>query len=132
MASIGQGLLILLAISRTESTEGMDWLRRKIPQLRVFEDADGRMNRSLLDIQGDCLLVSQFTLYGSLKKGNRPSFNRAGEPEAARLQFENFAKALASESGLRVETGRFQEHMYVEFINDGPVTLIIDSESRDF
>lgn len=130
-AGIG-GVLIFLGVGQNDHLEDADWLVRRVVQLRIFEDADGRMNRSLLDIGGRALVVSQFTLYGSLKKGNRPSFNRAALPDKAIPIYEHFVSSLSVALGKPVPTGCFGEHMDVEAHNDGPVTLIVDTKDRNF
>jgi D-tyrosyl-tRNA(Tyr) deacylase len=117
VAEIGAGYLILVGVGRTERQEDIEWLARKIAHLRVFEDAEGRMNRSLDEVSGEALVVPQFTLY--------PSWIHAAPPEDARAWVERFAQALEAE-GVPVRRGAFQEHMEVELVNDGPVTLIFD------
>lgn len=131
VGAIGKGLLVFVAFQRDDCAEEITWLRHKLPQLRCYEDADGKLNASVASVSGAFLLVSQFTLFGSLRKGNRPSFNRSAAPEDARSLFEAFARDLAAESGLQVETGAFRNYMTVRAVNDGPVTLIIDSRNRD-
>lgn len=123
---IGPGLLLLVGIGREDSPETLDFWTRKIPHLRVFPDEAGRMNRSALDVNAEILAVSQFTLYGDVRKGRRPGFDRAAPPEEAQALFELFTEKLAA-SGLRVATGRFGAHMEVELVNDGPVTLVLES-----
>lgn len=123
---IGVGLLVLLGVGRADSQLEADYLADKITGLRVFEDADGKMNRSVLDISGAILVVSQFTLYGDVRRGKRPSFDAAAAPDQARVLYEYFVERLRS-SGLRCETGRFQEMMSVELVNEGPVTILLDS-----
>jgi D-aminoacyl-tRNA deacylase len=125
---IGAGLLVLLGVSRTDSPAEADFLAEKIANLRIFEDQAGKMNRSLIDIAGAALVVSQFTLYGDCRKGRRPSFDSAAPAETARALYESFVSAMRK-TGLSVETGTFQAHMEVALVNDGPVTLIIDSPS---
>lgn len=126
------GLLIFLGVGPTDSIEDVDWLVRRIVKLRVFEDAEGRMNHSLMDVEGAAMVISQFTLFGSLKKGNRPSFNRAALPEQAVPLYEAFCKGLSTALGRPVATGRFGEHMQIDAANDGPITLIVDTKDRDF
>lgn len=123
---IGPGTLVLLGIAKTDTPEDADFLAAKAVQLRIFNDAAGKMNRSLLDAGGAMLAVSQFTLYGDCRKGRRPSFDDAAPPEQARQLYERFIDAVRR-SGVRVETGVFQARMAVTLENDGPVTLIIES-----
>lgn len=130
-SSIGAGLLILLGIETEEDETDIDWLCRKISQLRIFSDDEGLMNRSVQDIEGEMLVVSQFTLHASTKKGNRPSYIRAARPETAIPLYENFVEQLARISGRPVRTGSFGADMQVALINDGPVTIIIDSRQRE-
>lgn len=128
---IGPGLLVLVGITDGDGTEDRDWLVRKLVQLRIFDDADGVMNRSVQDIGGSVLAVSQFTLYASTRKGNRPSYTGAARPEVAQPLFDAFVAALARELGKPVPTGVFGAHMEVRLTNDGPVTIMLDSRSRD-
>jgi D-tyrosyl-tRNA(Tyr) deacylase len=127
VGKIGRGFLVLLGAGRGDTEAEVEWMARKVLGLRVFPDDGGRMNHSLVDIEGELLLVSQFTLYGDCRKGRRPSFERALEPEAATLLCERFV-AECRAAGTRVETGVFGAMMDVELLNDGPVTLLIDSE----
>ena len=123
---IGHGLLVLLGVGHGDTEEDAIYLAGKIAGLRIFEDADGKMNQSVLDVGGSVLVVSQFTLYGDVRRGKRPSFDDAAPPEEARRLYELFvAQVLAL--GLRCETGRFQEMMQVELVNEGPVTILLDS-----
>ncbi len=124
---IGRGFVVLLGVGAGDDEAAARYLAEKIAALRVFEDEQGKMNRSLEEIGGAVLAVSQFTLYGDCRKGRRPSFDRAARPEAARALYEKFIGALR-EHGLRVEQGVFQAMMEVELVNDGPVTLLLDSE----
>jgi D-tyrosyl-tRNA(Tyr) deacylase len=124
---IGQGLLVLLGIGQEDTEAGADYLADKIIGLRIFEDDVGKMNRSVAEVGGAVLAVSQFTLYGDVRKGKRPSFDDAARPEMARTLYERFVGRVRA-SGLRCETGRFQEMMEVELVNDGPVTILLDSE----
>jgi len=124
--SIGPGILVLLGVSRTDSLENCSTLADKILNLRIFDDHEGRMNRSLLEVRGDLLVVSQFTLLGDCRKGRRPSYSDAAPAESARSLYEHFVAECRS-SGLTVATGIFQAHMQVGLINDGPVTLILES-----
>ena len=123
--AIGPGLLVLAGLETGDTPAQCQWAAAKIATLRVFEDEDGRMNRSLLETDGELLAVSQFTLAGSIAKGRRPSFDGAMAPEAARVLFDHFVQCLAAE-GCPVRTGYFQEHMEVELVNDGPVTFILE------
>lgn len=124
---IGAGLLILLGISRTDNPESGMYLAEKIAHLRIFSDAAGKMNLSLLDVNGSALVVSQFTLYGDTRGGRRPSYVQAAAPEEANKLYEEFVRSLRA-LGVPVETGVFQAHMEVELTNDGPVTILLDSE----
>ena len=123
---IGAGLLVLLGVGQGDSLEDVDFLAEKVVHLRVFPDAEDKMNRSLLDIGGGVLVVSQFTLWGDCRKGRRPSFAGAAPPDQARSLYESFVEKLR-DYPITVETGRFQEMMAVHLINDGPVTLLLDS-----
>lgn len=123
---IERGLLVLLGVSSTDTEADADYLAEKIAGLRIFEDADGKMNRAVAEIGGAVLVVSQFTLYGDVRRGKRPSFDAAARPEQARSLYEYFVERTRA-AGLRCETGRFQEMMQVELVNDGPVTLLLDS-----
>ncbi|HWK31933.1 MAG TPA: D-aminoacyl-tRNA deacylase [Terriglobales bacterium] len=124
---IGKGLLVLLGIAQEDGEAAADYLVDKIVGLRVFEDADGKMNLSVADAGGAVLVVSQFTLYGDVRRGKRPSFDRAARPERANELYEYFVAKVRA-AGLRCETGRFQAMMDVELVNDGPVTILLDSE----
>jgi D-tyrosyl-tRNA(Tyr) deacylase len=123
---IGLGLLVLLGVGRDDTEADATYLAEKIAGLRVFEDADGKMNRSVQDVGGSVLAVSQFTLYGDVRRGKRPSFDTAAPPEKARRLYEFFVEQIRA-AGLRCETGRFQEMMQVELVNEGPVTILLDS-----
>ena len=123
---IGPGLLILLGVGHDDTEADANYLAEKIAGLRVFEDDSGKMNRSVQDVGGSVLAVSQFTLYGDVRRGKRPSFDRASPPEKARQLYEFFVERIRS-TGLRCETGRFQEMMRVELVNEGPVTILLDS-----
>lgn len=127
IGAIEQGLLVLLGVTHTDAAEQARWLADKIVNLRIFNDGDGKMNRSLLEINGAVLAVSQFTLYGDAEKGRRPSFVDAARPEHAEPLYEQFVSALR-EHGVPVQTGRFGASMQVELVNDGPVTLILNAE----
>ena len=124
---IGRGLLVLLGVSKTDTGSTADYLAEKVAGLRIFEDAEGKMNLDVQQSGGAVLVVSQFTLYGDVRKGKRPSFDDAARPEEARRLYEHFVANLRG-FGLNVETGRFQEMMQVELVNDGPVTILLDSE----
>lgn len=129
---IGRGLLVLVGIEESDDRKDIEWLVKKIVGLRIFNDEDGVMNRSVKDIGGDIIVVSQFTLHAMTKKGNRPSYVRAAKPETAIPLYEEFVSELGKSLGKKVGTGVFQAHMDVELINDGPVTIIIDSKNKDF
>ena len=126
IGEIGQGLLCFLGVAKTDQEADADYLVAKIPQLRIFADDEGKFNRSLLDIGGSILVVSQFTLFGDCRKGRRPSFTEAAEPEQAKALYRHFIARLR-ENAITVAEGEFQAHMEVELINDGPVTLILDT-----
>lgn len=126
VGAIGPGLVVLLGIHREDQETDLDWLVDKIVHLRIFEDAAGKMNRSLLDTGYAMLIISQFTLYGDCRKGRRPGYSSAARPEQAEALYENFVRAVR-QHGIQTETGRFQATMAVELVNDGPVTLLLDS-----
>lgn len=128
---IGMGLLILLGIEQGDGPEDIDWLCKKILQLRVFSDDQGKMNRSVMEVGGDLMVISQFTLHASTKKGNRPSWIKAAQPDVAEKMVESFIQKLSERSGKQVEQGVFGAHMDVALVNDGPVTIIIDSRNRE-
>jgi D-aminoacyl-tRNA deacylase len=125
------GLLVLLAVEDTDTPEDIEWLSGKIVRLRIFPDDQGAMNRSVQEIQGEILLISQFTLFASTKKGNRPSFLRSAKPEVAIPIYEQFIQKLSLDLGKAVATGEFGADMKVSLTNDGPVTIIIDSKQRE-
>jgi D-tyrosyl-tRNA(Tyr) deacylase len=127
VGSIGAGLVVLLGVTHNDTAEQAKWLAEKIAGLRIFNDADGKMNRDLIEVNGAMLIVSQFTLYGDCKKGKRPSFIDAAPPPIAILFYEAFINAVKA-LGIPVATGRFGADMQVELVNDGPVTLIVDSK----
>ena len=129
-AEIGTGLLVLLGIEEEDSQDDIDWLCGKISRLRIFNDEEGVMNQSLLEVEGDAIVVSQFTLHASTKKGNRPSYIKAARPETAIPLYENFVKELEKELGKKVGTGEFGADMKVALVNDGPVTILIDSRNK--
>lgn len=126
---IGKGMVILLGVAQGDSEEDARYLAEKLPQLRIFSDAQGKFNLSALDVQGEFLVVSQFTLLADTRKGRRPSFTQAAPPDTAEALFNFFLEQLRL-SRLKVETGLFQQHMLVEIHNDGPVTILLDSKER--
>ena len=128
---IGQGLLVLLGIEDADTQEDIDWLTGKIARMRIFADAEGRINLACTEVDGSALVVSQFTLHASTKKGNRPSFSQAARPETAVPLYEAFIAALSQELGKPVATGEFGADMQVSLINDGPVTIWMDSKRRE-
>ena len=130
-SEIGKGLLVLLGICDDDNEEDIDWLVRKIVQLRVFDDENGVMNRSVTDIQGEIMVVSQFTLYASYKKGNRPSWLRASKPEVATPLYLLFCNKMSVALGKSVATGSFGADMKVSLINDGPVTICMDTKNKE-
>ncbi len=130
-ASIGLGLLILLGIEQEDTEEDAEWLSKKISAMRIFSDGAGLMNLSVQDVSGELLVVSQFTLHASTKKGNRPSFIRAAKPEHAVPLYEHFVRLLQRDSGRPVKTGIFGADMKVMLLNDGPVTICMDSRARE-
>ncbi|NQX85031.1 MAG: D-tyrosyl-tRNA(Tyr) deacylase [Flavobacteriaceae bacterium] len=131
VASINEGLLVLLGIVNEDTAEDIQWLSRKITRLRIFRDENGIMNKSLKDTKGDAIVVSQFTLQASTKKGNRPSYIKAAKPDLAIPIYEQFVKQLEQDLGRSVQTGIFGADMKVELLNDGPVTLIIDTKQKE-
>ena len=130
-SAIGQGLLILLGVENLDTDDDLTWLVKKISNLRIFDDDEGVMNRSILDIQGEALVVSQFTLYASYKKGNRPSWFRAGSHEVSIPLYNSFCAALSEAIGKPVCTGEFGAEMQVKLVNDGPVTICIDTKNKE-
>lgn len=130
-ASIGNGLLVLVGIEDSDNTEDIEWLAAKIANLRIFSDADGVMNINIQDIGGEFLVVSQFTLHAATKKGNRPSYIRASKPDIAIPLYKTFVARLKEISGLSVKTGVFGADMKVALLNDGPVTIIIDTKNKE-
>ena len=129
--AIGKGLLVLLAVEETDNFDDVEWLSCKIVRLRIFADEMGAMNRSVQEVPGDILLISQFTLFASTKKGNRPSYSRSAGPELAVPLYEQFAARLTRDLGQAIQTGEFGARMLVSLANDGPVTIIIDSKARE-
>ncbi|MCC5935691.1 MAG: D-tyrosyl-tRNA(Tyr) deacylase [Lunatimonas sp.] len=127
---IGIGLLVLLGIEDADNEEDIQWISRKIVQMRIFPDDQGVMNRSILEAAGDLLLISQFTLHASTKKGNRPSYIKAAKPDIAIPLYEKTIAALIGEMGKSIETGEFGANMQVALVNDGPVTIILDSKNK--
>lgn len=130
-SEISKGLLILLGIEESDTQEDIHWLAGKIARLRIFSDENDAMNLSVQDVDGECLVVSQFTLHAQTKKGNRPSFIKAARPETAILLYENFVAKLEQETGKKIATGSFGAMMDVALINDGPVTIWMDSKNRE-
>ena len=130
-SKIGTGLLVLVGIEDRDTQEDIDWLTKKIVNLRIFDDENGVMNRSVLEIGGEILVVSQFTLHASTKKGNRPSYIHASKPETAIPMYEAFCDEMGLQLGKAVETGTFGADMKVELLNDGPVTIWIDSQNKE-
>lgn len=131
-AQIGQGLLLLVGIEQEDQQEDIDWLCKKVLDLRIFSDKDGKMNHSVRDVDGDIIVVSQFTLHANIKKGTRPSFVKAARPETAIPLYENFVQSLATNLGKPIGTGEFGADMKVTLINDGPVTILLDSKNRSY
>lgn len=132
VSELGTGLLILAGIEEADSIEDIGWLVKKVCQLRIFNDEEGVMNRSVQDVGGDMIVVSQFTLHASTKKGNRPSYIRAARPETAIPLYEQLVAEFSKTLGKPVGTGIFGAHMEVSLVNDGPVTIILDSKNKDF
>jgi D-tyrosyl-tRNA(Tyr) deacylase len=130
-SSIGEGLLVLLGIEESDTQNDIDFLVKKIVNLRIFDDEKGVMNRSILDIKGELLCVSQFTLHASTKKGNRPSYIKAAKPDFSIPVYEKFCRDISQALDKEIQTGEFGADMQVELINDGPVTIIIDSKIRE-
>ncbi|HEY4155872.1 MAG TPA: D-aminoacyl-tRNA deacylase [Puia sp.] len=130
-AAIGRGLLILVGIEAGDGPEDIEWLSRKIIQLRIFDDDAGVMNRSLMEIGGELMLVSQFTLFASTRKGNRPSYIRASKPEAAIPLYESLIAKIEKDFGRKIGTGIFGADMKMELLNDGPVTILMDTKNKE-
>ncbi|QJE98285.1 D-aminoacyl-tRNA deacylase [Luteolibacter luteus] len=131
VASIGQGLLVLLGVERGDGSEDIAWLAPKVARMRIFPDEAGLLNQSVIDCHGELIVVSQFTLYGSTKKGNRPSFLRAGPPDMSEPLYLAFCDVLEKEIGKPVGRGRFGADMKVSLVNDGPVTIVIDTKNKE-
>ncbi|HEY9544111.1 D-aminoacyl-tRNA deacylase [Prevotella sp.] len=129
--AIAHGMLILVGVEESDTTEDVDWLVRKTANLRIFDDENGVMNRSILEVGGDALVVSQFTLFASYKKGNRPSWLRAARHEVSVPLYESFCQKLSESLGKAVKTGRFGADMKVELVNDGPVTIAMDTKNKE-
>lgn len=130
-SKIGKGLLILVGIEDRDTQEDIEWLAKKITNLRIFDDENGVMNRSCIEVDGEILVVSQFTLQASTKKGNRPSYIKASKPEVAIPMYEAFCEEVSLQLGKPVQTGTFGADMKVELLNDGPVTILIDSQNKE-
>ncbi len=130
--SIGKGLLLFVGVDAEDEQEDASWLADKVPRIRIFEDNEGRMNCSLQDMDGEALAISQFTLHGNLRKGTRPSFNSAADPEKGNQLYQDFVQKLSAQLGKTVPTGVFGAHMDIEAHNDGPVTLILDTKNKKF
>lgn len=130
-SKIGNGLLVLVGIEDKDTQEDIDWLCKKICALRIFDDENGVMNRSVTDIDGEILVVSQFTLHASTKKGNRPSYIKASKPDFAIPMYEKFCDEMSINLGKQVQTGTFGADMKVELLNEGPVTILIDSQNKE-
>ena len=131
VANIQQGLLVLLGIEIEDTKEDADWLANKISALRIFSDSEGKMNSSILDVDGDVIVVSQFTLHAKTKKGNRPSYIKSARPEQAIPLYDQFKNELSIVIGKQVQSGEFGADMKVSLVNDGPVTIIIDSKNKE-
>lgn len=131
IGEIGEGLLVLLGIEDADTDEDIQWLSNKIVNLRIFNDENGVMNRSVMDVNGNILLISQFTLHASTKKGNRPSYIKASKPEFAVPVYEKMIEQLESDLHKKIETGIFGADMKVELVNDGPVTIVIDTKNKE-
>ena len=132
VGSIAQGMMVLLGVETTDSQSDADYLIQKLLSLRIFNDSDGKMNLSIQDVSGELLIISQFTLHASTKKGNRPSYIRAARPEQAIPLYQYFIEQAQNQMKTKVETGEFGADMKVSLVNDGPVTIILDSQNKDF
>ncbi len=131
IGEINEGLMVLVSFVDEDNDTDLGWMTKKIINLRIFNDDEGKMNRSIQDIGGDILLISQFTLHGSTKKGNRPSFIKAAKPDFANVMYERFIKVLEQSLGKEIQTGEFGGDMKVSLVNDGPTTIIIDSKDKE-
>ena len=131
IGEIKEGLMVLVSFVDEDNDTDLGWMTKKIINLRIFNDDEGKMNRSVQDIGGDILLISQFTLHGSTKKGNRPSFIKAAKPDFAKVMYEKFIKVLEQSLGKEIQTGEFGGDMKVSLINDGPTTIIVDSKIKE-
>ena len=131
IGEIKEGLMVLVSFIDEDNDTDLEWMKKKIINLRIFNDDEGKMNRSVQDVGGDILLISQFTLHGSTKKGNRPSFIKAAKPDFANVMYMKFIKILEKSLGKGIQTGEFGGDMKVSLINDGPTTIIIDSKDRE-
>lgn len=131
VSEIGHGLMILVGIEDADNEEDIKWLSGKIINMRIFDDDDGVMNKSVMDIKGELMIISQFTLMAQTRKGNRPSYIRASKPEFSKPMYEQFCESMEKESGITVQKGIFGADMKVELLNDGPVTIVIDTKNRE-
>ena len=131
IGKINEGLMVLVSFVDEDNDTDLDWMTKKIINLRIFNDDEGKMNRSVQDVGGDILLISQFTLHASTKKGNRPSFIKAAKPDFANVMYERFIKVLEQSLGKEIQTGEFGGDMKVSLVNDGPTTIIIDSKDKE-
>ncbi len=131
MGAVSRGVLVFLGIEEADTTEDIEWLSGKISRLRIFDDENGVMNKSVCEVDGEVLLVSQFTLHASTKKGNRPSYIKAAKPEIAIPLYEKFKLQIEKDTGKPVQTGEFGAYMKISLVNDGPVTIIIDTKNRE-
>ena len=131
IGKINEGLMVLVSFVDEDNDTDLGWMTKKIINLRIFNDNEGKMNRSVQDVGGDILLISQFTLHGSTKKGNRPSFIKAAKPDFAKVMYERFIKVLEQSLGKEIQTGEFGGYMKVSLVNDGPTTIIIDSKDKE-
>ena len=131
IGEIKEGLMVLVSFVDEDNDTDLGWMTKKIINLRIFNDDEGKMNRSVQDVGGDILLISQFTLHGSTKKGNRPSFIKAAKPDFANFMYERFIKVLEQSLGKEIQTGEFGGDMKVSLVNDGPTTIIIDSKDKE-
>jgi len=130
VGAIERGFLVLAAFTSGDNDDTLRWMARKLPSLRVFDEADGKMNLGLESVGGSILVVSQFTLYGDCRKGKRPGFDKSAPPDKAERLYRKFVATLREEAGCRIETGVFQAHMEVALVNDGPVTFVIEKEAK--